>query len=96
VTTTLDRLMLLLRAPSTAVWFVLVAMTLLSYWLGTGHGLDSDKAVAVLLLLISLVKVRFVGLYFMELRDAPIWLRSVFEGYCLVAVVVLITLYLTL
>ena len=84
----------LLRARFTAVWFVLIAATLLSFWLGTDHGLDSATARTVLILVVAFIKVRFVGLYFMELRDAPLVLRGLFESYCLVVCGFLIGLYL--
>ena len=32
---------------------------------------------------IAFIKVRFVGLYFMELREAPMLLRGLFETYCI-------------
>lgn len=64
------------------VWAGLMAATMLSFWLGTDHGITSDSARNVLLLAVAFVKVRFVGLYFMELKDAPWALRGIFEFYC--------------
>jgi heme/copper-type cytochrome/quinol oxidase subunit 4 len=84
----------LLRTRSTPVWFLLIAATLLSFWLGTDHGLSSAEARSIVIFVVSFVKIRFVGLYFMELREAPIVLRSIFEGYCLVVCVGLIGFYL--
>ncbi|WP_028933750.1 cytochrome C oxidase subunit IV family protein [Pseudonocardia spinosispora] len=84
----------LLRTRITVVWVALVAATLLSFWLGTDHGLSSTEARTILILVVAFVKVRFVGLYFMELRAAPVVLRSLFEGYCLLVCVVLLGLYL--
>lgn len=85
----------LLRAPFTIVWFVLIAATLLSWYLGTDHGIHSDKVTTVLVMLVAFIKVRFVGLYFMELRDAPTPLRSLFEGYCIVVCGMILIMYLT-
>jgi heme/copper-type cytochrome/quinol oxidase subunit 4 len=84
----------LLRAPFTAVWVVLVAATLLSFWLGTDHGLSSATARAVVILVVAFVKIRLVGLHFMELRAAPLALRALFEGYCVVVCLGLIGFYL--
>ena len=42
------------------------------------------------------IKVRLVGLDFMELRNAPIELRAVFEFYCFAVWAVLSGLYLYL
>lgn len=73
-------------------WLVLVAATVASYALGAEHGIGSATAVAVLG--IAAVKVRLVGLDFMELRSAPIPLRAAFEGYCVVLWAGLSGLYL--
>lgn len=47
------------------------------------------------MLVVALVKVRLVGLYFMELRSAPVALRGLFEGWIVVTGSVLIGLYLS-
>ena len=51
---------------------------------------------AVVVLAIAALKVRLVGLDFMELRHAPIALRAVFEFYCFAVWAVLSGLYLWL
>lgn len=73
----------LLRNRVSMVWGVLICATLLSWWLGAGHGISSHLGASVVVLLVAMVKVRLVGLYFMELRNAPTLLRTVFESYCL-------------
>jgi hypothetical protein len=45
---------------------------------------------------IAAIKVRLIGLDFMELRSAPIPLRAAFESYCLGLWAVLSGLYLFL
>jgi Prokaryotic Cytochrome C oxidase subunit IV len=45
-------------------------------------------------LLIAFIKVRLVGLYFMELRGAPTVLRGLFEAYCAIACTVVIGVFL--
>lgn len=77
----------LLRTRTTAVWVLLTVATLLSWTLGTHHGL------AIAILVIAFVKIRFVGLYFMELRGAPPVLRVVFETYCLAVLLTLSATY---
>jgi hypothetical protein len=84
----------LLRARSTVVWAVLVIATLVSWAVGSDHGTGS--LVAVVVLGVALIKVRFVGLDFMELRHAPLLLRAAFEGYCVVLWGVLAGMYLWL
>ncbi len=84
----------LLRARSTFVWLALVAFTILSWALGADHEVGSGVAVVVLAL--AVIKVRFVGLDFMELRNAPLLLRGVFEAYCVILWIVLAGMYLWL
>lgn len=84
----------LARSRAGVSWFVLIGATLLSYALGAEHGVGSTVVVAVFG--IAAIKVRLIGLDFMELRRAPIPLRLVFESYCLVLWGALSGLYLFL
>jgi hypothetical protein len=87
----------LLRTRTTAVWLGLTLATLLSWSLGGHHtlGMSNSHALAgVSILLIAFVKIRFVGLYFMDLRDAPTVLRGLFEAYCAVVFIALTAMYL--
>lgn len=75
----------LILTRTTAVWGVLILATAVSWWLGTDHGLGSEsdsQAATVVILTVAMVKVRLVGLYFMDLRDAHAALRALFEVYC--------------
>ena len=60
----------LLRNRAGVSWLVLIAATLVSWAVGADHGTGSMAAVVVLA--IAAIKVRLVGLDFMELRHAPI------------------------
>jgi hypothetical protein len=71
----------LVRNRAGLSWLVLVAATLMSWAIGSEHGTGSMTAVVVLG--VAAIKVRLVGLDFMELRHAPIPLRAVFELYCI-------------
>lgn len=74
----------LLRSSATVVWLFLVAATVVSWALGTDHGFVEDTtAASTIVLVVAFVKVRFVGLYFMELKDAPLPLRALLEIWCL-------------
>ena len=84
----------LFRARSTVVWLGLVIVTLVSFTVGADHGIGSGVALWVLAL--ALIKVRYVGMDFMELRDAPLLLRGAFETYCLALWLVLAGMYLWL
>jgi hypothetical protein len=75
-------------------WLLLVAATVVSWAVGAEHGTGS--MVAVLVLAIAAIKIRLVGLDFMELRHAPIPLRAIFEIYCFAVWAVLSGLYLWL
>ena len=76
------------RERVTWVWLGLVMLTCVTTW-----GLSKDlfrTAVAVVgIFLIAAVKVRNVMLDFMELRNAPIPVRAVFEAWPFVAAVIL-------
>jgi hypothetical protein len=76
------------------VWAVLVVATLLSWGVGSEHGTGS--LIAVVVLGVATIKVRFVGLDFMELRHAPYPLRAAFEGYCVLLWCTLAGMYLWL
>jgi hypothetical protein len=82
----------LLRTRTSVVWLVLTLATVLSWALGHNHGGHTLTALAIIV--IAIVKVRFVGLYFMELRAAPIVLRGIVEAYCAVVGLTLAVLYL--
>ena len=84
----------LLKNRAGASWLVLVAATVLSWAVGAEHGTGS--LVAVVVLGIAAIKVRLVGLDFMELRHAPLPLRVAFECYCLGMWALLSGLYLWL
>ena len=44
-------------------------------------------------MLVAFIKVRLVGLHFMELRSAPLALRTLFEAYVVVVFTVVIVMY---
>ena len=84
-----------MRTPASVAWLVLMALTCVSWALGTWHGSMGDHMPASLVIIaVATFKVRLVGLYFMELRDAPWLLRGIFEGYCIVLLGLLCSLYL--
>ena len=55
---------------------------------------SSHRAASTLILAVAFTKVRLVGLYFMELREAPTVLRLIFEAYCVVVFAAMLGLYL--
>lgn len=79
--------------PATVVWLVLLAATVLTAVVGLEQA-GTSQSVGLLLMGIAFVKLRLVGIHFMELGTAPLPLRLVFEGYVVAVFVVLVTLYL--
>lgn len=76
----------------TNVWMVLVAATVLTAVVGLEqHG--GSTVVGLLLLAVAFVKIRLVALHFMEVRDAPLPLRLLVEGYVGVTFAALVVIY---
>lgn len=75
-------------------WLILIVATGAAFAVGVEHGTGS--AVVIVVLAIAAVKVRLVGLDFMELRHAPPVLRALLEAYCVLLWAVLSSLYLFL
>jgi len=87
----------LLQSPATKgsviVWGALVAFTIAAFALGGEHLIEDKTLAAALVLGIGAIKVRLVGLHFMELRAAPVALRAAFEAYCAGLFLVLMGIY---
>jgi caa(3)-type oxidase subunit IV len=84
----------LLRTPATGIWIVLILATVTSWVLGTEHGINNHTLASAAILLIAFIKVRLVGLYFMELREAPTVLRGLFDAYCVIVCTLVIGVFL--
>lgn len=79
---------------TTLIWLLLMLATLLSWHLGHGAAPgDRDGGASAAILVIALVKARFVFLEFMELRGAPWPLRLAFEAWAVLVCLALIALY---
>lgn len=85
----------LLRSRASVVWLVLIAATVVSWTLGVEQGASAsaERLVGVAVLAIAFIKLRLVGLYFMELREAPLPLRAIFETYCFVVGTLVIVMF---
>jgi heme/copper-type cytochrome/quinol oxidase subunit 4 len=81
--------MTLLRERVTLVWLVLMAATCTSTWMLSKDAFSPTVAV-VGIFLIAAMKVRFVMLDFMELRDAPVGVRAAFETWIVVVTCVIL------
>jgi heme/copper-type cytochrome/quinol oxidase subunit 4 len=81
--------MSVLRKRVTYVWLGLMALTCITTW-GLSKDLFSPAVAVVGIFLIAAVKVRYVVLDFMELRQAPLPVRAAFEAWpVLVAAIIL-------
>jgi caa(3)-type oxidase subunit IV len=81
--------MSVLRERVTWVWLALVVLTCVTTW-GLSKNLVSPTVAVVGTFLIAAVKVRYVILDFMELRNAPIPVRVIAEAWpAVVAVMIL-------
>lgn len=84
----------LLLSRISLVWFLLVAATVLSWELGHGFGFNDSRQAGAAIILVSLIKVRYVILDFMEVRHAPRLMRFIAECWGILLCIILITLYL--
>ena len=72
--------MSVLRERVTLVWLGLMALTCVTTW-GLSKDLFSPAIAVVGIFFIAAMKVRYVVLDFMELRNAPIPVRVAFEAW---------------
>lgn len=83
----------LIKRPATVVWLVLVAATMISSWLGDGHG--TRKVATVVVIVVAFLKVFLVGQYFMELRTAPRALGLAFGAWVVLIGGIVLGMYLS-
>lgn len=87
----------ILRSYVFVAWAVLMALTAISWWVGTEHdvgGMSLETATS-LVLIVAFAKVALVGHSFMELRHAARPLQFAFWGWCVVIGTTVVTIYLT-
>ena len=84
----------LLKTRITVVWILLVLATAASWEMGHGFPFEDVTQAAIAIIVLALVKVRFVIMEFMELRGAPLPMRLVAEGWVVGICALLIALYL--
>jgi hypothetical protein len=68
-------------ARTTAIWLVLIVATGVTWWLGTGHVGHGAAWELTVLIIVAFAKVYLVGDEFMELRKAPLLLRTAFGAW---------------
>ena len=87
----MNGLLALFATRKAALWLVLVALTILSleFFLGIAAG-ENRRVASTAVIVIAFVKVRIVGLDYMELRNAPLPLRILFEAWAGVLMLLII------
>ncbi|CPW26434.1 Uncharacterised protein [Mycobacteroides abscessus] len=73
----------------TSVWALLLILTFGSFLVGLEQSAAVASAAAVVVIAIAMLKVRLIGIHFMDLREAPRALRWAFESYVLVVFIAL-------
>jgi len=77
---------------TTVVWLALVAATGLS-WESAQLGIADARWLTTGILAVAFIKVRYIGLDFMELRHAPLVLRMIFEAWVAMICAALLMVY---
>ena len=88
----------LFRDSVSLIWFVLMALTITSWFLGTHQAGDAQSAhytATISIFVMAFFKVRLVILHFMEVKSAPIPLRVFCEAWLVVICTALIVLFLS-
>jgi hypothetical protein len=76
----------------TVLWVFLSLATVVSWQVGVES--SAHVAAGSVVLAIGFIKLRLVGIHFMEIGNAPVALRALFETYCALTFAVLLTLFL--
>jgi hypothetical protein len=78
------------RRRVSLVWALLLVLTFGSFVIGMEQNAGLTSAGAAMIVAIAMLKVRLIGIHFMDLRSVPKILRGLFEGYLLIVVSVLV------
>lgn len=73
-----------------AVWLVLMVLSVANFLVGEDLGLHGHTEIAILMA-IAFVKARLIIRHFMEVKEAPLPLRIVFDIWCILAPVALVS-----
>lgn len=81
----------------TGTWLVLMAITVLAWWLAPGHTrghAEPSIPITVAVIALAAVKARLIIRNFMEVRTAPRWLRRATDGWLVVLSATVLAIYL--
>ena len=67
----------------TRIWLLLLLLTAVSWWLGRAGGWPvlGHRNMGLVIVVLAFVKIRFVILDFMEVRNAPTAMRAACESW---------------
>ena len=85
----------LILSRRTLIWLLLTGATMLSWEMGHGAGFSDVRYASSSIIVLALIKIRYVMLEFMELRNAPVRVRVVAEVWVVVVCSTLLVLYLS-
>lgn len=85
----------LLGTRTTAIWLLLTVATLVAWAMGHGIGFGNPMHAGIAIIVVSMIKFRFVLFEFMELRGAPAALRLVGEFWVLGLAAILVGLFVS-
>lgn len=83
----------LIYSRRTLIWLLLAGTTVLSWGMGHGAGFSDSRFASSSIILLAMIKIRYVILEFMELRHAPLPARIVAEVWGGVLCLTLLGLY---
>ena len=89
----------LLWTKETIAWLVLACLTGVAWISGNEYAhvtVEQYKYITVGLMVLAFFKIRLVVMYFMEIGNAPLPLKAIFEVWVVGVCAVIITLYLNL
>jgi hypothetical protein len=84
--------MAMFRSP-VSIWVLLVALTLLSYISWAESAVVDAHLAGTAVLLLAFLKARLIGLHYMELRNAVLPLRILFEAWVVVVCSTLMVMF---
>jgi hypothetical protein len=83
----------LLRNRLFYIWLFLSGLTVLTWWLGAHGSASGSPPITYSVLLIVIVKTRFVIRNFMEVCDAPLWLQRSCDAWLVFLFAILALFY---
>lgn len=81
----------------TYVWIALSAITVVAWFLGPAHTAGTIAAsvpITIAVLAMAFIKARLIIQYFMEVRTAPLWLKSATDAWLIALWGAILAIYL--